>query len=231
MTCPIPNCNKGFTIKHQLTKHLQTAHANQQDVVSSPRRLAVKRVLGAPGKHNCYFESCDAYFDSPEELNDHLTQTHGLSIVKNAGKRSKMDVMFSEQLKNQEDDQQQQHQQQQMHHHQDQQQQQLLQHQQQQHQQQQQHNHMVANIMSNHHSKMEQLTNAINHVSKDLTTELQHQQQRNAAAALATAAAVVASVETNFKCHQCNVVYDNDRDFKVHNFYKHPETQQKIIMH
>lgn len=70
-----------------------------------PRRIAVKRVLGAPGKHNCYFESCDAHFDTSDLLNEHLTSNHGLSIVKNAGKRSKMDVMFCEQLKNQKNDQ------------------------------------------------------------------------------------------------------------------------------
>lgn len=59
----------------------------------------MKRDLG--GKHNCYFESCDAHFETSDFLNEHLTSTHGLSIVKNAGKRTKMDVMFSEQLKNQ----------------------------------------------------------------------------------------------------------------------------------
>lgn len=99
ITCSIPNCNKGFTTKHQLTKHLKIVHSNKDSPIAPPRRIAVKRELG--GKHNCYFESCDAHFETSELLNEHLTATHGLSIVKNAGKRTKMDVMFSEQLKSQ----------------------------------------------------------------------------------------------------------------------------------
>lgn len=101
ITCSIPNCNKGFTTKHQLTKHIKNAHPNKESSTAPPRRIAVKRELGAPGKHNCYFESCDAHFETSDSLNEHLTSTHGLSVVKNAGKRTKMDVMFSEQLKNQ----------------------------------------------------------------------------------------------------------------------------------
>lgn len=102
ITCSIPSCNKGFTTKHQLTKHLKNAHPNKDASTAPPRRIAVKRELG--GKHNCYFESCDAHFDTSDLLNEHLTSTHGLSIVKNAGKRTKMDVMFSEQLKSQKTD-------------------------------------------------------------------------------------------------------------------------------
>ncbi|XP_037030970.1 transcription factor IIIA-like [Bradysia coprophila] len=101
ITCSIPNCNKGFTTKHQLTKHLKNAHPNKDSSTAPPRRIAVKRELSAPGKHNCYFESCDAHFETSDLLNEHLTTTHGLSIVKNAGKRTKMDVMFSEQLSRQ----------------------------------------------------------------------------------------------------------------------------------
>lgn len=101
ITCSIPNCNKGFTTKHQLTKHLKNAHPNKDSSTAPPRRIAVKRELSAPGKHNCYFESCDAHFETSDLLNEHLTTTHGLSIVKNAGKRTKMDVMFSEQLNKQ----------------------------------------------------------------------------------------------------------------------------------
>lgn len=101
ITCSIPNCNKGFTTKQQLTKHLKVAHPNKDSSTAPPRRIAVKRELGAPGRNNCYFESCDARFETSDLLNEHLMNTHGLSIVKNAGKRTKMDVMFSEQLKNQ----------------------------------------------------------------------------------------------------------------------------------
>lgn len=55
----------------------------------------------ASGKYNCYFESCDESFGTAETLNDHLRHVHGLSIVKNEGKRSKMELMLSEQMKHQ----------------------------------------------------------------------------------------------------------------------------------
>lgn len=55
----------------------------------------------ASGKFNCYFESCDGSFTELDTLNSHLRVVHGLSIVKNAGKRSKMDLMFLEQMKQQ----------------------------------------------------------------------------------------------------------------------------------
>lgn len=55
----------------------------------------------ASGKFNCYFESCDGSFTELDTLNSHLRGVHGLSIVKNAGKRSKMDLMFLEQMKQQ----------------------------------------------------------------------------------------------------------------------------------
>lgn len=99
LTCPVTGCNEGFTIKTQLTKHMQMHHANSSNQQNLPKRLAVKRQV-TPGKHNCYFESCDDAFDEAEQLNEHLRTTHGLSIVKNAGKKTKMDIMLIEQLKN-----------------------------------------------------------------------------------------------------------------------------------
>lgn len=59
----------------------------------------------ASGKYNCYFESCDGSFSDVDSLNDHLREVHGLSILKNAGKRSKMDLMLLEQIKQQRQDQ------------------------------------------------------------------------------------------------------------------------------
>lgn len=53
----------------------------------------------ASGKYKCYFESCDESFSAVDTLNNHLRDVHGLSIVKNAGRRSKMDLMFLEQVK------------------------------------------------------------------------------------------------------------------------------------
>ena len=60
----------------------------------------------ASGKYNCYFESCDESFSDAETLNEHLRHVHGLSIVKNAGKRSKMDLMLLEQQMKQQEQQQ-----------------------------------------------------------------------------------------------------------------------------
>lgn len=57
------------------------------------------------GKYNCYFESCDGSFSDVDTLNSHLRGVHGLSIVKNAGKRSKMDLMLQEQMKQQRNEQ------------------------------------------------------------------------------------------------------------------------------
>ena len=55
----------------------------------------------ACGKFKCYFESCDGSFSDVDTLNEHLRGVHGLSILKNAGKRSKMDLMLLEQIKQQ----------------------------------------------------------------------------------------------------------------------------------
>lgn len=223
LTCPIPGCTKGFTIKHQLTKHLQTAHANTHDAAvaaAAPRRIAVKRIMTAQGKHNCYFESCDAYFDTSDQLNDHLTGTHGLSVVRNAGKRSKMELMFHEQLKNQQNataaavasitgeyidqrsvvaggsaaiaDKV---------------------------AQQQQHN----NVLNNEKQRTSNaMTTAISNISKD--TEQQQQQQHSVGAVI-----TVANAPNNLKCHLCNIFYNNERDLKVHNFYKHPQMDQQHV--
>lgn len=98
LTCPIVGCNEGFTIKHQLTKHIQMHHASESNIA---KRLSVKRPTTTNnGKHNCYFESCDESFNDADSLNDHLKNTHGLSILKNMGKKTKMDVMLLEQLEN-----------------------------------------------------------------------------------------------------------------------------------
>lgn len=190
MACPMPNCNKGFTIKHHLTKHLRNAHANKQSSpISPPRRISGKRAISATGKYTCYFDSCDAYFDTSDLLNDHLAITHGLSIVKNAGKLSKMEVIFSDQIKSQKDE----------HDHaanNNQMVQQQQQHQQQHQMQQQQisNNHMVASIISSHGNDR---LNGLSKPSEELTVRM-------------------------FKCHMCNILYENERDFKVHSFYKHP---------
>ncbi|GAB0088729.1 zinc finger protein 391 isoform X1 [Sergentomyia squamirostris] len=105
LACPVEGCTEGFTVKHQLTRHMQSHHS----IASQSKRLSVKR-LAASGKYNCYFESCEECYGDAESLNEHLRSVHGLSIVKNeiaggggdgeeAGvKRTKMDLMM-EQMK------------------------------------------------------------------------------------------------------------------------------------
>ncbi|KAJ6639019.1 Zinc finger and BTB domain-containing protein 22, partial [Pseudolycoriella hygida] len=51
MACPMPNCNKAFSIKHHLTKHLRNAHANKTSPSSPPRRISGKRAISASGRH------------------------------------------------------------------------------------------------------------------------------------------------------------------------------------
>lgn len=205
-----------------MTKHLQTAHANTHDAAiaaAAPRRIAVKRIMTAQGKHNCYFESCDAYFDTSEQLNDHLTGTHGLSVVRNAGKRIKMELMFHEQLKNQQNataaavasitgeyvdqrsvvagrsaaiaDKAA--------------------------QQQQHHNNVLNNEKQRTSNAM--TTTAISNISKDTV-----QQQHSVGAVISAA-----NAPNNLKCHLCNIFYNNERDLKVHNFYKHPQMDQQHV--
>lgn len=90
INCPIPGCTKGFTVKHHLTKHLQTVHTNK---TNDKRSVIVK--------HNCYFDNCEAFFETAEELNNHLAGSHGLSILRSPGKRSRMELLFADHLKNQ----------------------------------------------------------------------------------------------------------------------------------
>ncbi|XP_059611529.1 zinc finger protein 883-like isoform X2 [Phlebotomus argentipes] len=94
LACPVDGCSEGFTVKHHLTRHMQAHHS----MAHQPKRISVKR-SAASGKHSCYFESCDESFGDSDTLNEHLRSVHGLSIVKNAVKRSKMDLMLLEQMK------------------------------------------------------------------------------------------------------------------------------------
>lgn len=77
---PCPECPKGFTLKHQLSKHLQMEHASSE----AARRLNSKRGPDvAAGKHNCYFDNCEAFFETADELNLHLTSLHGINMSSN----------------------------------------------------------------------------------------------------------------------------------------------------
>lgn len=112
-----PECSKGFTLKNQLNKHIQLEHASSE----TARLLNKKRTSTVAGKFNCYFDNCDAYFDTNELLNTHLNNVHGLALIKsqNAGtantggtggggrskkKEREMQIMFTEQLKNVKDE-------------------------------------------------------------------------------------------------------------------------------
>lgn len=121
-----PECSKGFTLKNQLNKHIQLEHASSE----AARLLNKKRTSTIAGKHNCYFDNCDAFFETADLLNTHLNNVHGLALIKsqNAGmanngnssgggggksskkqqqahhqqqqQQEKMQIMFTEQLKN-----------------------------------------------------------------------------------------------------------------------------------
>ncbi|XP_037037040.1 zinc finger protein 568-like isoform X10 [Bradysia coprophila] len=95
LLCPIPSCSEMFADKDLLTKHLETDHAKIDAV---QQQVPVKRVYA--GKYNCYFEGCNEYFDDAEKLNEHLISTHAL-LHKDLEARSKMNLMFLEQIKNQ----------------------------------------------------------------------------------------------------------------------------------
>ncbi|KAG4065532.1 hypothetical protein HA402_013302 [Bradysia odoriphaga] len=95
LLCPIPSCSEMFADKDLLTKHLETDHTKIDPV---QQQVPVKRVYA--GKYNCYFEGCNEYFDDAEKLNEHLISTHAL-LHKDLEARSKMNLMFLEQIKNQ----------------------------------------------------------------------------------------------------------------------------------
>ncbi|XP_055695424.1 zinc finger protein 502-like isoform X2 [Lutzomyia longipalpis] len=95
IVCPVEGCNEGFTVKHHLTRHMQAHHS----MTNHPKRLSVKR-SAASGKYSCYFESCEESFGDADTLNEHLRSIHGLSILKNEGKRIKAEATAMEELKN-----------------------------------------------------------------------------------------------------------------------------------
>lgn len=97
LLCPIPLCNEVFGDNQQLTKHLESDHGKSEQLV---HQIPIKRVLVAAGKYNCYFDGCNEYFDDTERLNEHLMTGHNM-LYKDVEARSKMNLMFLEQIKNQ----------------------------------------------------------------------------------------------------------------------------------
>lgn len=90
-------CSEVFADNIQLTKHLESDHGKSEQLV---HQIPIKRVLVAAGKYNCYFDGCNEYFDDTDRLNDHLMNGHNM-LVKDVEARSKMNLMFLEQIKNQ----------------------------------------------------------------------------------------------------------------------------------
>lgn len=224
-----PECSKGFTLKNQLNKHIQLEHASSE----AARLLNKKRTSTVAGKFNCYFDNCDAFFDTNDLLNTHLNNVHGLALIKsqNAGtanqdgghggsgggsggggrsKKQKAQAhaqnMFAEQLKIKEEE---------SHHHVQQQQVPLslplgislplppfmngngaL-------QAQNQHMPQQMNVMLQHaHQQVQQ------HIQQQ---QQQHHPQNHAHA-------INISKEKN-KCHECNIIYSNETDFKVSHIF------------
>lgn len=203
-----PECQKGFTLKNQLNKHIQLEHASSE----AARLLNKKRAQTATGKHNCYFDNCDAFFDTADALNQHLSTVHGLALIKNIGssKKNKMEIMFTEQVKNIKDEPQQ-----------------------------------VpislplgislplppfnplnghSSLHSHHQQLMPQQMNVVlqqahQQVQQHLS---QHQQHHNDAHAHAINNISKENIkETKYKCHDCNIIYPNETDYRVHMYYKH----------
>lgn len=91
-------CNEVFTDRDQLTKHLEIDHTKTDQQLH--QQLPLKRLLIAAGKYNCYFEGCNDYFESTDKLNEHLMSHHNM-LYKDVEARSKMNLMFLEQIKHQ----------------------------------------------------------------------------------------------------------------------------------
>ncbi|XP_055637224.1 zinc finger protein 497 isoform X7 [Toxorhynchites rutilus septentrionalis] len=77
LTCPVLGCNEGFTMKNQLTKHMQMRHP-AIDLKKGP--LSAGTAVRPP-KHCCHYFNCNESFDSSEGLSNHLRVTHGLPIA------------------------------------------------------------------------------------------------------------------------------------------------------
>lgn len=212
-----PECSKGFTLKNQLNKHIQLEHASSEVA----RLLNKKRTSTIAGKFNCYFDNCDAFFDTNDLLNTHLNNIHGLALIKsqnagtsntgnsgNSGGRSKKNKEHNNIIKEEEQ------------HHQGQVQLSLplgislppfnplnghglLQAQ----------HHMTApqqmNVMlQNAHQQVQQV------IIQQSQQHHHHQQQQQ------NHAINISNKEKN-KCHECNIMYSNETDYKVHMYYKH----------
>lgn len=221
-------CSKGFTMKHQLTKHMQLEHASSE----ATRRLNTKRSQTAAGKHNCYFDNCDAFFETAELLNQHLTSVHGLALVKhaNGGKRNKMEIMFTEQLKNLKEEQHTTTQQLPLQlnlgilplpsfnplngHSSLQPQQQILA----------QAPQMTAAVLQ--HAQVQQQISL--HQHQQHQQQLQQHQNNTHAHVINNISKDSNLKDVKNKCHECNIVYSNETDYRVHMYYKHYNHVSKV---
>lgn len=201
---PCPECPKGFTLKHQLSKHLQMEHASSE----AARRLNSKRGPDvAAGKHNCYLNDCEAFFETADELNAHLTTLHGISLNKtSSGKRVKTEPQpFNENNIKKEE--------------------------------------QIPlsislglplplppfNPLNGHGSIHVQHPQMSGPLAPDAHQHLSQHNQHHQLQQQAAAHAMNNLAKHNEfdikdfknKCHECNIVFPNETDFKVHMYYKH----------
>lgn len=211
-------CGKGFTLKNQLNKHIQLEHASTE----AARLLNKKRTSNVAGKHNCYFDNCDAYFDSAELLNQHLTSIHGLALVKShhqghsgsgnhsggggSKKQHKMEIMFTDQLKHLKNDE------------------------------------IpislpigisLPSLQSFNASNMQGLQHQQMIVTQPMNVVIQQAQQHAQQIAHHHNAQAIHISKDHIKdiknkCHECNIIYANDTDFRVHMYYKHFQNANKM---
>lgn len=198
-------CAKGFTLKNQLNKHIQLEHASSE----AARLLNKKRTSTVAGKHNCYFDNCDAYFDTADLLNQHLTNIHGLALIKTTGgsKRNKMEIMFTEQLKNMKTEE-------------------------------------VPislpigiSLPSLQSFNAAHVQGGIQHhqmiVPQQMNVVIQQAQQHAQQIAQQHNAHAINISKDNAKdiknkCHECNIIYANETDYRVHMYYKHFQHANKM---
>lgn len=97
--CPIPDCNETFDQRELLTRHVEIDH---QQVVSheTDNRTTTTTTISSGGKYSCYFDGCNLTFDDTNKLNEHLMATHNM-LYKDIDARSKMNLLFLEQIKHQ----------------------------------------------------------------------------------------------------------------------------------
>lgn len=95
--CPIPDCNETFDQRELLTRHVEFDH---QQALSIETDIRTAATISSCGKYSCYFDGCNLTFDDTNKLNEHLMAGHNM-LYKDIDARSKMNLLFLEQIKHQ----------------------------------------------------------------------------------------------------------------------------------